>query len=173
MLYFNSSFRAALIAACLFTLGAPPAAAQSYAVEWSGGSVARLPNLPGVTNAEARGINNSGQAVGFSNVFASGLSGATMWSGGSVTQLPTFPGTIQALAFGVNNSGAMVGYNTVGDTNVATEWSGGAIVNLGRLPAAWGSVASGINDSGQIVGINRDSPDRPRCGCNFSRICRL
>jgi probable HAF family extracellular repeat protein len=60
---------------------------DSSATEWSGGSTINLG--PGV----AEGINNAGQAVGFSAI---GFGSATEWSNGSVINLGGLPSVIDA-----------------------------------------------------------------------------
>jgi probable HAF family extracellular repeat protein len=101
------------------------------ATEWSHGSVINLGGLPGSVASEALGVNDAGQAVGFSDV--GGLAYATEWSHGQVIDLG--PGW----AYGINDAGQVVGYSDVRGGVSATEWSGGSVINLGGLP---GSVAS-------------------------------
>ena len=113
------------------------------ATEWSGGSVINLGGLPGYRISEVVGINDAGQAVGYSEVGK--LTYATEWSGSSIIDLG--PGA----AFGINNVGQVVG-ESVGAT--ATEWSGGSVINLGGLPGSTFSEASSINDAAQAVGFS-------------------
>ena len=82
------------------------ASAQWFAVEWSGGSIIKLPMLPGSTGGTAAGINDAGQVVGYS--FVGGGYSATEWNGGSVTNLSP-PGSALSLARGINDAGTVVG----------------------------------------------------------------
>ncbi len=63
----------------------------AHATEWSGGSVIDLGGLPGSTASIASGINDAGQAVGYSSVGDVGY--ATEWSSGSVINLEGLPGS--------------------------------------------------------------------------------
>ena len=125
---------------------------SSCATEWSDGSVINLGSLAGSNVSYALGINNSGQAVGYSVI--DGLPAATEWSDSSVISLS---GSTGSGANGINNAGQAVGYSNVGGTSVATEWSGGiggSIINLGGLPGSTGSNAFSINDAGLAVGAS-------------------
>jgi probable HAF family extracellular repeat protein len=142
---------------------------QPYcATEWSHGHVINLGGLPGYTNSFAYGINDSGQAVGYS-LFVSGGFGvdyATEWSHGRVIDL----GGSGSIALGINDAGQVVGDSTVSGATVATEWVDGHAIDLGGLPGSTTSVALGINNAGQIVARRRRPPRlgvRPpagRCG---------
>ena len=113
------------------------------ATEWSGGGVIKLGGLPGSTNSVAQGINNAGQAVGFSSGF-NFFEQATEWSHGHVIDLGT------GAAYGINDAGQAVGIGPDG----ATEWSHGSIIDLGGLPGSRFSEAFDINDAGQVVGLS-------------------
>jgi len=114
------------------------------ATEWSGGSVIDLGGLPGSLNSAAYGINDTGEAVGYSIV--GGVQYAVEWSNGSIINLEGLPGFTSSSASGINSAGQVVGDSVVGGVAYATEWNGGTVINLGP-----GS-ASGINDLGQVVG---------------------
>jgi probable HAF family extracellular repeat protein len=123
------------------------------ATEWSGGSVIKLGSLPGFTESGANGINDAGQAVGFS--LLASVHQATEWSGGSVISLGNLPGATFSIANGINAAGQAVGYNIVVGMQHATKWSGGSIIDLGGLPGSISSVANDINDTGQSVGYSQ------------------
>jgi uncharacterized membrane protein len=151
---------ALFFAASLLGETAGSAQAQRYALTDLG---------PGV----ALGLNDAGQAVGYSFVDGNPVQTvATLWSGGTTTTLGTLPGWTDSFATGINNAGTVVGYS--GDVPVtnqffigiagnfpvasfngrATSWSGGAINDLGALSGAVGSVANGINDAGKVAGYS-------------------
>jgi uncharacterized membrane protein len=70
---------------------------------------------PGYTSSVASGINNVGQAVGYSTVLGGGISfgavGSTQWSDGSATNLGVLPGFTFSFASGVNDAGQVVGFS--------------------------------------------------------------
>src|SRR5580700_6632190 len=145
MSHWKSLGFALFAAVCLLGEGTGSAQAQCIsgcATEWSGGNFFIL------GSGNAYGINDTGQAVGFSYGVDNGY--ATEWSGGRVIQLG--PGT----AYGINDAGQVVGESpfSVGGVGYqfATEWSGGSVIHLGVLPGFFGSTAYGINDSGQVAG---------------------
>ena len=61
----------------------------------------------GGTVSYARGINDSGQVVGYSYT-SSGIYHAFLWQNGSMTDLGTLGGT-ESYAYGINNNGWIVG----------------------------------------------------------------
>jgi probable HAF family extracellular repeat protein len=153
----KTSALATFAAACLLVASsgwAQVCASSNYcAAEWTnigaptGTRFISLGGLPGVTSSAALGINNAGQAVGYSVV--GGLQYATEWSGGDVIDLGLLPGATSSAALGINKAGLTVGYNIIGGVSYATEWSGGvagSIINLGP------GQALGINAAGQAVG---------------------
>jgi uncharacterized membrane protein len=92
------------------------------ATEWSHGRIIDLGGLPGFQSSSALGINDAGQAVGFSFV---GSSVATEWSHGRVIDLGGLPGATGSQAQSINDAGQAVGTSFVGGTEIATEWTTG------------------------------------------------
>ena len=82
-----------------------------HAFSTSGGD---LGTLPGTTNSEAHGINDSGQIVGY--CFGVGVAAAFIYTNGTMTDLnsliPTNSGWTLINAEGINNSGQIVGYGS-------------------------------------------------------------
>jgi probable HAF family extracellular repeat protein len=126
---------------------------------YSSGKMKDLGTLGGYRSS-ARGINNSGQIVGESDIdpMASWQPHAFLYSGGTMADLGTLPGGSISHAKGINNSGQIVGSSTVaaGQTH-AFSYSGGMMTDLGAIVLAIGqgtytSDARGINNLGQIVG---------------------
>lgn len=104
--------------------------------------------------SEAFGINNSGDAVGYS----SGPDGvrAVLWTHGSKMQpLPPLAGGAFSKAFGINDAGLIVGSSGSSLGTRASLWRRGHIQNLGALPGETFSEAHAINNSGRIVGSSR------------------
>lgn len=94
----------------------------------------------------ALGINNAGQAVGYSG-------GPALWdAAGNLTHLLLPPGDYFSQANAINNSGQIVGECWMGTANVML-WNGAAAepVNLG---AGHGNA---INDGGSVAGFAEDS----------------
>lgn len=65
-------------------------------------------NALGTTYAQAYGINNTGQVVGFSYT-SSGNIYAFLYTDGIMNDLGTLPGGPKSWAYGINNSGQIVG----------------------------------------------------------------
>jgi len=105
------------------------------ATEWSGGSVIDLGGLPGSLNSAAYGINDTGEAVGYSIV--GGVQYAVEWSNGSIINLEGLPGFTSSSASGINSAGQVVGDSVVGGVAYATEWNGGTVINLGTGQCLW------------------------------------
>lgn len=118
-----------------------------------------LPYLPNGTIAEAFGVNDRGQVVGYSNtrVGTSTVTRPVLWSGTVVTDLGTLGGNT-GRAYGINNLGHVVGYSYLSDNTSmrAFLWVNGVLRDLNDLlPAGSGWVlneARAINNFGQITG---------------------
>jgi probable HAF family extracellular repeat protein len=128
------------------------------AVLWEKGKAQTLPTMGSDPDADAFGINDQGQAVGYSGTCTTALH-AVLWENGTSVSLPDFGVERSNFAFGINNRGLIVGQSRSpdGTTVYATLWQNGAITNLGLLPGDFGASASGINDRGQVVGSAWDS----------------
>src|SRR5262245_22643760 len=139
-----------LFLCCALALGwAVPSAAQADYIITDLGTLGG----PGST---ARGINNSGQVVGFSTTAGSANNHAFLYDG-SLHDLGTLGGN-SSDAIGINNSGQVVGYsNTASGRFDAFLYDNGSLIDLNSLlPAgsdfAYLTIAHAINDNGQIVG---------------------
>lgn len=116
----------------------------------------------GVYPSRAYDINESGEAVGYSNN-TEWYQKAVKWTAnGKMVDLGFLPGTNMSVAQGINNRGDVVGYcgqyiTLLGGGVVpmnfrATLWTAeGEIIYLGTLPGAE-SMAVEINNHGEIVG---------------------
>jgi probable HAF family extracellular repeat protein len=118
----------------------------------------RLPPLTGDSASVAFGMNNIGQATGFSGGCGSGLADiyaayhALRWQNGVPTDLGKLGGTL-AIGAGINNRGQVAGNATLpGDTVVhAFLWNEeDGMQDLGTLPADTNSIVGNINDEGQV-----------------------
>ena len=136
-------------------MGSSVVGGTEYAVEWSGGSLIKLEDLPGSADSVAAAINDAGVVVGESGGYA------TEWSGGRVINLGGLPGSSLSEAESINNSGQVVGFSVVGGVTYATEWSAGGVINLGGLRGATFSSAGSINTFGQVVGESDGSTGVP------------
>lgn len=113
-------------------------------------SVTDLGTLGG-QQAEATGMNNRGQVVGWS-VDADGRPQAFVWQNGRMTGLGFLPGGTSSVARAINNGGDITGYAHI----AANQWraflyTGNQMINIGT----WGNVNSqgtAINDLGAITG---------------------
>lgn len=113
-----------------------------------------LGTLGGDGTAQAFGINEAGQVVGYATT-ASLKYHAFLWDGGVMTDLGTLPTGSTSRAFGLNDNGQVVGFAFDGSAaggahNHAFLWENGVMTDLFPEPAH--SVANAINDAGQVVG---------------------
>jgi probable HAF family extracellular repeat protein len=103
----------------------------------------------------AFGINNQGQAVGYSGT-CTAANHAVLWENGTANSLPNL-GVEGALAVGINDQGQIVGQVASADSTAAygALWQNPpnyTITSLNTLPGDFYSFAEGINNQGQIVG---------------------
>ncbi len=113
---------------------------------WKRGNVEPLPLVGNDKDGLANGINNRGQAVGYSGTCT--MVHAVVWKDGNV-----YPLEVEGFssAYAINNRGQIVGF----DGNYATVWQHGAdggVTNLRLLPGDSSAFATGINNRGQVVG---------------------
>ncbi len=123
---------------------------------WENGNFTTLPAIGGLgRDASARGLNNNGHAVGWSN--ASSVSGnsamrPTLWRGGEIINLGRLgPFDSDNLAFDINDQDTIVGYSG----NKAFVWTDDEgmmqLESLGNID----DEARAINNNGLIVGDSR------------------
>jgi probable HAF family extracellular repeat protein len=122
---------------------------NSHAVVWIQGKIHDLGTLPGSDDAQAMGMNDAGEVVGFS------VPDAFLWTEQQGMQdLGTLPGGSNSQAFGINKRNEVVGSSDVADGNTyGFVWTKSTGMHaLPALPDGYSSSANGINDQGQIVG---------------------
>jgi probable HAF family extracellular repeat protein len=105
----------------------------------------------------AFGINNQGQAVGFSGT-CTAVNFAVLWENNTATPLPDL-GTPGAIAYAINGHNQIVGQavNSEG-TVLAAIWENNTVRSLGGLfPGDASALATSINNRGQVVGSAFDS----------------
>jgi probable HAF family extracellular repeat protein len=126
-------------------------------VLWEKSKAQPLPTVGSDPDAVAFGINNQGQAVGYSGT-CTAVNHAVLWENGTAIPLPDL-GVPGALGVGINDQGQIVGQvvSADGTTVYGAVWQNGAITNLGTLPGDFTSFAEGINNQGQMVGSTQDS----------------
>jgi probable HAF family extracellular repeat protein len=145
----------------------PPFFLQLGAVVWQNGHAQELPPFPGDPDAVALGINDKGQAVGWSGpctgVFGNSFH-ALLWENGTATDLGNLGGATGNSAADINNQGQVVGSsNLPGDTTGhAFLWQNGVMTDLGTLPGDVSSQSLGINNQGQVVGLSFDASGNVR-----------
>lgn len=144
---------------------------------WQRGMMTALPTLGG-TNGNATGINNRGQAVGFTenNVHDSSCSSpqvldweAVMWGPkkNQVQELPPFTGDSVGAAAAINDEGEAVGGSgpicgtgpTPAFSAHAVLWRNGSAIDLGSLGGTMNNFATAINNRRQIVGLSDVASD--------------
>jgi probable HAF family extracellular repeat protein len=126
-------------------------ASASGAVEYT---VVNLGTLGGAV--EATGLNDHGQAVGWS-VDNDGHTNAFLWQNGAMTSLGFLPGATGSFATAINNLGEVTGRAFVSRTNYhAFLHSGGVMADLGALGAYSAGLA--INEHSDVSGWTWPAP---------------
>ena len=126
-------------------------------VMWTKGNAQALPTIGTDPDGVAFGINNQGQAVGYSGTCTS-ANYAVLWENGTATPLADL-GTPGAIAYAINAHNQTVGQavNSEG-TALAAIWQNNTVTSLGiLLPGDVASFATSINNRGQVVGSSFDS----------------
>jgi probable HAF family extracellular repeat protein len=157
---------------------------QCLAATWRNEKMTALSTLPGGHNAQAYGLNNLGQVIGFSETgvrdpscgtlmpFQSFRYEAALWEpNGKVRKLSPLPGDTVGFAFGINNFGQAVGTSSLcensslppvaphGTHAVLWERDGSAIDlgNLGGTDPSAPDIANSINNFGEIAGVSQST----------------
>jgi probable HAF family extracellular repeat protein len=129
--------------------------------------------LTGFTESFANGLNDAGEAVGFSQNAPEGINypeEAFLDNQGMLTDLGTLGGNV-SVATSINASGQVVGYSTTTSGNYLLQdgfiWRQGVgMQDLGALTVGGSSGALAINDGGDVVGysttsVNETTPPSP------------
>lgn len=128
-------------------------------VMWTKGHAQPLPTIGTDPDGVAYGINNRGQAVGYSGTCVA-VNSAVMWQNNVATELPGL-GLTPAIAYEINNRGQIVGQGVSSDgVPLATLWENNSVTALGggQLPSGdVASFATSINNHGQAVGSSFNS----------------
>lgn len=128
-------------------------------VLWVKGQANALPLIGADPDGVAFGINDLGQAVGYSGDCFNAKH-AVMWQNGTAFPLQDLGVERSNFGFAINNLGQVVGQvrTADGSTRVASLWQpNGTLTVLGILPGQSASSATGINSKGQVVGSTFDS----------------
>ena len=128
-------------------------------VMWTNGNAQALPTINGDPDGVAFGINNRGQAVGYSGT-CTAANYAVVWENGNATKLQDL-GTPGGIAYAINSHNQVVGQavNSEG-TALATIWQNHKVAALGGgalVPGDVASFATSINNQGQAVGSSFSS----------------
>lgn len=134
---------------------------------WQDGVIAPLPTLGG-NNAQANGVNNRGQVVGYAENSTRDPTciapqvlqfEAVMWGPkrGEVQELPPLPDDLDGAAIAINDKGQVAGCSGIcGNASGfgcvhAVVWQNGSPIRIGDLGGTV-NLAGGINERGQVVG---------------------
>jgi probable HAF family extracellular repeat protein len=132
---------------------------EDLPVMWTNGNAQPLPTIDHDPDGVAFGINNRGQAVGYSGTCIA-VNHAVVWENDTATALPNL-GNPFAVAYAINGHDQIVGQAVNSDgTALATIWQNHTAAALGGgalLPGDTSSFATSINDRGQVVGSSFDS----------------
>jgi probable HAF family extracellular repeat protein len=126
-------------------------------VMWTKRNAQALPTIGTDPDGVAFGINNQGQAVGYSGTCTT-ANYAVLWENGTATPLADL-GTPGAIAYAINAHNQIVGQavNSEG-TALAAIWENNTVRSLGvLLPGDAAAFATSINNRGQVVGSSFDS----------------
>ncbi len=126
-------------------------------VLWEKGKAQALPTIGSDPDGVAFGINNQGQAVGYSGT-CTAANYAVLWENGAATPLADL-GTPGAIAYAINSHNQIVGQavNSEG-TALAALWENNTVRSLGvLLPGDAAAFATSINNRGQVVGSSFDT----------------
>jgi probable HAF family extracellular repeat protein len=145
---------------------------------WQGGVMTALPTLGG-NNAQAVGVNDLGQVVGFAEQSTRYQKcslpqvldiQAVVWEpSGKIETLPPLPGDVSAWAIGINNYGQVIGasgdcvspnFNGNGGTmpQHVVIWQHGTATNLKTLGGS-SAFPWAINSRGQVAGVSNLAGD--------------
>ena len=119
---------------------------QGRAVSWQGGTATNLGALAPDEDSNALGINDAGQAVGWSG------SQAALFAGGTVTGLGLLSGGTNSLAFAINNSGLIVGQADDANGNFLAVTFANGSASVVPIAGAQYSLAQAVSNSGHIAG---------------------
>ncbi len=136
----------------------PPAPTTSP-VLWEKGHAQPLPLVGTDPDGFAFGINDQGQAVGYSGSCIAATH-AVMWENNTAFVLQDLRGTRSNVAYVINNLGQIAGKvrSADGTHYVAALWQpDGTLTNHEPLPGDLDAFATGINNLGQVVGNDFDS----------------
>src|SRR5262249_12410438 len=128
-------------------------------VLWEKGQAQPLPLIGTDPDGFANGINDLGQAVGYSGDCIAAKH-AVMWQNGTAFPLQDLGVARSNIANAINNLGQSVGQvrKADGTARVAALWQPvGTLTVLGILSGDHASFATGINNLGQVVGSTFDS----------------
>jgi probable HAF family extracellular repeat protein len=128
-------------------------------VIWRKGAIHELPTFPGDDEGQAFGINDKGQAVGYSGVCPS-HNHILLWQNGKPTDLGNLGGMFYNYGLDINNQGQVVGNSGLPPGEAyyhAFLWQNGVMSDLGTVPGDVDSLALGINSKGQVVGGSEDA----------------
>ena len=133
----------------------------ALAALWERGNAVALPLVGNDVDGLANGINDRGEAVGYSGNCVAATH-AVMWKDNTAFVLQDLGGTGGNAAYAINNKGQIAGQigSTDNSTFYAAAWlngADGAVTKIGPLPEDFAAFATGINNRGQVVGNDFDA----------------
>jgi hypothetical protein len=123
------------------------------AYKQSGGAFTTINSLlPANVNAQATGINNANNIVGFYQPMAGGSRIGFLDVAGTITTIDPFSSTFTE-ALGINNNGEIVGFYTDSGGFQHGYVDNGGVFTTFDPTGSVSTTISGVNDLGQIVGF--------------------
>jgi probable HAF family extracellular repeat protein len=113
-------------------------------------TITNLGSLDGTSPSIALGVNNHGQATGWSGVNGPAATHAFCFSGSTMSDIDT-AGSTYSEGRAINNDGHVTGFTNVSGQNHVFSWDGSSMTDIGTLGSA-PAFGCGINLSNQIVG---------------------
>jgi probable HAF family extracellular repeat protein len=128
---------------------------------WARGNAQALPLVGNDVDGFAFGINDQGNAVGYSGNCTTATH-AVMWKDNTAVVLPDLGGAGSNFAYAISNRGQIVGQvgTADGTTFYAAVWqhgASGAVTKIDILTGDFAAFATGINNRGQVVGNDFDN----------------
>jgi probable HAF family extracellular repeat protein len=124
----------------------------THALAWDNGTIVDLGVLPGGTNSYARGVNNSNQIAGWSEIEPGGAYHAVIWQNGEIIDLGTVPGDLYSNATAINESGHVAGRSIGNQGYRGFFWNGSSMTAMPMLAGGSFVEVNGMNDLDQVVG---------------------
>ncbi|MBX3355758.1 MAG: hypothetical protein KF724_08670 [Phycisphaeraceae bacterium] len=138
---------------------------------WRDGEFEVLEPAVSYTVCRARGVNDSGVAVGASQKYNNGVwvgSVAAVWTKDEVIALPSLPGHPFSYAMSINSSGGIIGGRDL--ALILGEWTGSRWAAASRMPESPRPSQGSVCEDARRMTSKRDGLERSRLA-NLDAVC--